>query len=104
MSKLDSFFAFQIGDFVRPKFHQPGFDSEGRRHIPQGMVIVERSLQECYGGIQANYGCRVHSVMGEWREKQYAFSDKLFAFTEPELAVLEPRELSESNPEDAKAR
>ena len=104
MSKLDEFFKFKIGDVVRPIIQRPGYHADGRKVSPQFMQICERHLQECYGGIQAFYDCRVHTITTDngFLDTTYAFHLPYIKLSEPELVAYDLPELSETNPRDKK--
>jgi hypothetical protein len=90
---LDSIFTFKIGDVVRPKAQEPGYNREGQRLSPQRLVIVERLLQQCYGGVQCNYLARAHSMANPGyfgSEAGYSFTLPLIQLTQPELMLAEP--------------
>jgi hypothetical protein len=102
-SPLDLFFKFNIGDTVRPKVHQPGYLPNGTKFTPQMLVIVERALMECYGGVQAIYRCRAHTtqeggILGPNYGGGYAFVSELIQLTEPELTAMPLPELSAEKP------
>lgn len=101
MIDLDPYFKFKIGDTVRPKVHRPGYTRDGVRFTPQVMVVVERQLNQCYGGVQANYGCRTHTV-GEGGlftgGGGYSFIQALIPITEPELEAYELPPLTDEKP------
>jgi hypothetical protein len=95
---IDTFFKFKIGDVLRPKVQGPGYNRDGQRLNPQLMVVVERNLTECYGGIQANYFMRCHSTSSPGyfgSEAGYAFTIPLVQMTEPELMLAEDMGLTQ---------
>lgn len=102
MSELDPFFKFKIGDSVRPRVHRPGYDIDRRKYAAQELVILERWLHECYGGIQANYLVRVHVGSDGFGTTSYGFVKDPFTLTEPELVPFEVPELSATKPERKK--
>jgi hypothetical protein len=94
---LDSIFKFKIGDVLRAVVQGPGYNREGQRLNPQRLVVVERLLQQCYGGVQCNYQLRAHSTANPGyfgSESGYSFSIPLIQLTEPELMLCEPLELT----------
>lgn len=101
MSQLDQFFAYQIGDIVThkgmvldrliPKHGLWNNLSDSRTIEPQRFVILERLLQECHGGIQKHYLCRVVSV----EDRGAAMIWESFQITEAEVCPLPPPQPAE---------
>lgn len=100
MSQLDPFFKFKIGDVLRPVIQRPGYTANGMKFSPQYMVVVERYLVECYGGIQATYRCRTHTSGGGGilTGGDYSFLVELVALTEPELTLADLPPLTDEAP------
>lgn len=86
MSPLDQFFKFAVGSFVRlagaSTFKGDGPRGWLRADKEQRMQIIERTLQECPGGMQRHYACRVFSAEGH-------VVDRIFSFNEIELVQSE---------------
>lgn len=99
MSQLDTFFKFKIGDSVKPKVHMRGYDEEGRRHVAQLLVVVERWLIECHGGVQMQYMVRAHALAESYRMMGYSFVPPLIQISEPELEEYPPNTLTPNKPE-----
>lgn len=63
---MDSGFAFKIGDVLRFKSVGEYIHVRGRRDaLPKGsllLFVLERRLQECPGGVQRHYVCRMHKA------------------------------------------
>lgn len=70
-------FKFQIGEVLVPVYF------ELQEHGMEKFVVIERVLQQCYGGIQRHYKCRPF-VNCKW---QTATAEKFTTFTEPELKL-----------------
>lgn len=102
MSDLDPFFKFNIGDIVRPTVQRFGYTREGHKFTPQMLVVVERFLIECYGGIQASYRLRTHTAFEIdgvlLSANGYSFVAELIELTEPELTAAELPELTPDSP------
>lgn len=83
--KDDYGFKFKIGENVTTVFYKETEKKEffGRRNVTG--FIVERMLQECPGGIQRHYLCRLSSSDGGDCGKDYV------RFNEIELIKLEPK-------------
>ena len=63
MSELDRFFKWKVGDIVT--LRQGSVDIISKRHAK--MVIVQRVLVECSGGIQPSYEFSLFGVDGPKR-------------------------------------
>jgi hypothetical protein len=98
MTNLDEFFKFKIGDTVKAKAHGQGWDDDSRRHIAQVLVVVERWLVECHGGVQMQYMVRAHSMHESYRMMGYGFASALFQLSEPELEEYVRPALSKTKP------
>jgi len=93
MSELDKFFKFRIGEVVTHVTALPLPDVppapppeeiEARRQwrrtygcypgvaVEPSLVVLGRLLEECYGGVQAHYVCRVDSVTEKDHKVQYS--------------------------------
>jgi hypothetical protein len=102
MNGFDHVFKYKIGDEVRMKVHRPGYSPNGAQFTPQPLVVVERLLQECSGGVQISYKVRAHIVTGREmfsNDRSYNFLQELVMVTEPELVPMEEIELSKEAPE-----
>ena len=92
MSPIDHLCKFKIGDLVTLKAMNALIDPAEKGRLfdpkPQIMQVVERSLLECYGGLQVNYIVRV--VMRDVQGTMAVHRD-LFQFTEPEVMAWEER-------------
>lgn len=99
MINLDEFFKFKIGDTVRAKAHEQGFDENSLRHVALILIVVERWLVECHGGVQMQYMVRVHAVQESFRMMTYSFAAPLFQISEPELEGYARPKLSATKPE-----
>lgn len=99
MINLDEFFKFKIGDYVKAKAHEQGFDAESRRHVAQVLIVVERWLIECHGGVQMQYMVRAHSMHEAYRMLGYSFVASLIQLSEPELEEYVRPKLSATKPE-----
>ncbi len=83
-------FRFKIGDIVQSR-------ASGRLKnacIPQALEIVERLVQECYGGVQAHYKVRAHTA--DAKNGAIGFHPDLFLFTEPEVETFNFLEWTEA--------
>lgn len=70
-AELDRFFKFKIGDWVRPV--------GAPRYSP--LLVVERHLQQCHGGVQVHYKFR------GWKDG--TTTEWLYVLTEIELEPCE---------------
>lgn len=88
--QIEGLFKFKIGDVVMTTtFSQM---KQTSKHIkPQLLQVVERNIQECYGGVQIHYDVRAH-VIGEFGSSA-AFHQNLFRLTEPELMLIPDSEI-----------
>lgn len=60
-SELDRFFKFEIGAMVQ----HVGADAQyltTKQSAPTPLVVLERQLQECPGGVQVHYRVRGHNL------------------------------------------
>ena len=59
MKKIDAVgFKYKIADIVHHKMTTPHeYKTEEHRRTP--LMIIERAAQECHGGVQLMYKCRV---------------------------------------------
>lgn len=73
------YWKFNIGDTVAHVLPVPG----GAKAMP--MLVVERLLQECQGGIQRSYRCRMSSK----HLASFMLADALHEFAEIELVKFE---------------
>lgn len=90
-----SFFRFELGDMVVPKELLAAYilDAEvngapgrlERAGVPYGGVVVERTLQQCHGGVQGFYRVRRVTKAGA----DGSVSDVLAQYVELELASWE---------------
>jgi hypothetical protein len=71
MGKVEGEFRFEIGDLVYPKAQIQGRDPD-----VCGWEVIERTVQQCYGGIQCHYHVRAFHPNG---------TVMLLTFTEPEV-------------------
>jgi hypothetical protein len=99
MTNLDEFFKFKIGATVKASAHGQGWDDEGRRHVAQVLVVVERWLVECHGGVQMQYMVRAHTLAESYRLMGYSFAPPLFQMSEPELEEYAKPKLSATKPQ-----
>ena len=76
-------FKFQIGDVVTHKTMVPPFQTKDGR--PQHFTIVGRLYDECPGGIQKHYRCRITSQ--DWGGTMGITRD-LYQLHEEELVAL----------------
>jgi len=89
LSLLGSFFKFKIGAIVAPiaEFDIPEKKLIGLVETRElRMHIIERSIQQCIGGYQANYKCRTHGSGG-------TMDSKYMEFNEIELKIWKPRKI-----------
>ena len=77
--KFEDAFRFEIGDVVMAKATK----SMRGSLLPQPLQIVERVLQQCYGGFQGRYLVRAHAL--DIKSGGTAFHSELFSLTEPEV-------------------
>jgi hypothetical protein len=98
MSKLDEVFKFKIGDRIKLIAHGEGYDADGNRHMPQALNVVERLAQECPGGIQLHYLCRVVSMDMAYKIMRLNFSSPVFQINEIEVEAYPAPELSKTRP------
>lgn len=99
MINLDEFFKFKIGDTVKAKAHGHGFDEKSLQHVAQILIVVERWLVECHGGVQMQYMVRAHAMQESFRMMGYSFAAPLFQISEPELEDYARPKLSATKPE-----
>lgn len=87
MQNLDALgFKFKVGDIV---CHRLGFTPKYDKDTPvkTPILILERQAQECMGGVQLRYLCRLGAATGV---SAITFEPRdLFTFTEIELMELE---------------
>lgn len=95
---LDGLFRFKIHDLVEhigTPIPEPKKEGEEKgswsmrigRNIPDvKLVVVERRLQQCHGGIQRFYDCRMVGDNGVIAER-----GQLFSLTEGEVRAFAPR-------------
>lgn len=99
-SPLDAFFQFRLGAEVTHAAMQSPFYGRRDRQCPlalepvqpQKMYIVERSLTECPGGVQAWYKVR---VLDSDDGKSAIFKD-LFTFSDLEVIAYASREVADA--------
>ncbi len=98
-SVLDHLFDLKIGSFVRMigwKKPEPVKEDDAHKLILSGrdsrywdkMQVIERTLQECPGGVQIHYTCRPITERG-------AFSKDLYRFNTIEIEEVETIETPE---------
>lgn len=77
-------FKFSVGQIVTHKglVNERDPDRLWKNEPPIKIFIVERLRQECYGGVQNVYSCR---LMGASRLSGTGITDKCLNFTEIEL-------------------
>lgn len=75
-------FKFKIGEIVYHRLrHSSEFNPEKEKKTP--ILILERVAQECHGGVQKHYMCRLGTSTGS---VPMTFEpNKLFQFSELEL-------------------
>jgi hypothetical protein len=103
---LDEVFRFKVGGTVCMKAHltapRPaprGADPKRRRsYIPalQELFILERFVQQCSGGVQLAYICRVHIPESSFG-RSMAFGTELMRVMEIELEEVPPEEKEEES-------
>lgn len=67
---LDELFAFKIGDKCAMKALVEGFGWGGT----QLLAVTERHLQQCEGGVQKTYLCRIAYEQARWAESSQRFA------------------------------
>lgn len=88
---MDSLCKFSIGDLVVLKgSHEVAKRRNGSgKHIrslsAQPMTVVERMVQQCYGGIQIRYLLRTHHVASEYASLDVLFGTETVNLVEVEL-------------------
>lgn len=81
---LDKICKFKIGDQVTLRSQLNIARSRlSKISQPQFMQIMERTVLQCYGGVQVSYLCRISATSGF--EKSIVTVKDPFMFTEPEL-------------------
>lgn len=78
---LDEMCKFKIGEFLTAKAQLVAV-GKSTIHAPQTIQVIERVVQQCYGGVQIHYDCRITVVSIGAGATTGA---QLFRFTEPEL-------------------
>lgn len=90
-------FKFEIGEIVTTKAAVASYtnlpDDEGKRYSPQDLFIIERTLQQCPGGIQRHYHCR-SGAMRTGYNSEYGCTKDIFIFNEIEL-ITPPKQIKE---------
>lgn len=71
MNNIDDFFQFRVGDWVVL-----------RQSKSQPLLVVERVLQQCHGGVQVHYRFRAYTSAG-------TVATDLVTCTEPELEPIQ---------------
>jgi hypothetical protein len=107
---LDEVFRFKVGETVCMKAHltvartERGGDPKRRReYMPdlQRLFVIERLLQQCSGGVQLAYICRVH-MPGSFA-RSMAFGTELSRMMEIELDGLPPEALEDEDEPTSRA-
>jgi hypothetical protein len=85
---MDSICKFKVGDVVYPLIHRIFTDKKGKHLKTTPLQVIERVVQQCYGGIQVAYVVRVH-LPGEW-STPCSFSTEFQRLLEIELTSEVP--------------
>jgi hypothetical protein len=106
---LDQVCKFKIGQLVTPKVQYALLNALKDNQRPllfrqkpkcTVLVILDRIIQQCYGGVQVAYACRAHLL----HEHALAFHLEQTKFMEPELMEFDPadwREVESVPPKDS---
>lgn len=78
-------FKFSVGQFVRSSFCALREQMGSRERLESTYQIVERTYQECPGGVQLHYLCRPSASI--WNDKGYVRLNEIELIPMPEEAT-----------------
>ena len=91
---MDKLCKFQVGAVCAMKIQNvvyravPKDDKTGRSVQVQPMQIIERLVQQCYGGLQVAYLVRPHIIPGSFFGKEMAFGIDMVKVMEIEIEAF----------------